>query len=155
MRLDARQQDAEIVVRVDELRLDLERLAIGGFGFDRLPGRPQQHAQVVVRIGVARFKRDCPLVGGNRVVETVGGVADDAEVAVASPPALSRVSRLRRISAIAFVAASLLMGKHAGKVQHVRILGRDLVGALDRRARHRRALPFSASGPRAPAPRRS
>ena len=55
------QQDAEVGVGVDVLGIQLDGRAIRGFRFDRLSGRPQQHAEIAVRVGVARDRWRSPV----------------------------------------------------------------------------------------------
>jgi hypothetical protein len=129
----AGQQNTQVVVRVDEFRIELEGSPIGRLRFDRLTRRPQQDAEVVVGVEVLGIERNCSLVRGNRIAGATPRVVDDAEVAVAV-----RLIGLQFQTALdqrdPFVAASLVMCSHATIMQHIRMvrleLSQDVADAL-------------------------
>ena len=48
--LQPRQENAQVVVRIDVIGVQANGCSIGVFGFDRFARRPQQHAKIAVRI---------------------------------------------------------------------------------------------------------
>ena len=99
--------------------------SIRGFGFGRPARRPQQHAEIAVRIRMTGIERNRALVGGNRVVELALRLEDDAQIAVAIR-AVGHEGEAPLDERDALVAAALLMGEHACVMQRVGIVGRDL-----------------------------
>ena len=96
--------------------------AIGGFRFDGLSGRPQQHAEIAVRVGVLGIGGDRAPIRLDRSVEPSVGLQNDAEVAV--PVRL--IGREREAPADqreGIVIATLLMREYAGVVQRTRMIG--------------------------------
>ena len=76
------EQDAEVGVRVDMLRVEPDGRPVRRLGLDRLARRPQQHAEIAMSIGVSRIEDDRALVGFDRFVEQPRPLKNDAEVAV-------------------------------------------------------------------------
>ncbi len=90
--LQAVEQDAEVGVGVDVLRVEPDGRPVRRLGLDRLAGRPQQHAEIAVGIGVSRIEGDRALVGRDRFVETAPSPAARCRGCCASPPNPARTS---------------------------------------------------------------
>ena len=104
--------------------------AIRGFRFDRAPGRPQQHTQIVVGVGVAGIEGDRMPVRGDRRLQPSVRLEHDA--AVAAPVRL--VGREREAALDQrerFVVAPLLVREHAGVMQRTGMIGRGLDDAAE------------------------
>ena len=76
------EQDAEVRVGVDVLRIEPDGRPVRRLGLDRLVRRPQQHAEIAVSIGVGRIEDNRALIGFDRFVEQPRLLENDAEVAV-------------------------------------------------------------------------
>ena len=99
--------------------------AIGGFRFDRASGRPQQHTQIVVSIGVTGIDRDRAPIRRDGRFQPAILLKDDA--AVAAPVRLAGREREAALDQReGFAIASLLVCKQAGVVQSARMIGRLL-----------------------------
>ena len=110
------EQNAQVGVRVNMFRIQLDGCAIRGFRFDRLSGRPQQHPQIVVGVRVVRIDGDRASVRLNCAVQPVVRLEDDAEVA--APVRLIGHERDAPLDEReGFVVPPLLMREHAGVVQ--------------------------------------
>ena len=107
------------------LGIQLNGGAICGFRLERLPGRPQQHAEIAVRIGMTRVDGDRLLIGVDRRLQLAGRLENDAEVVVAI-----RAARRERKAPLderdGFVAVPLLMRQDARIVQRIRMIRRGV-----------------------------
>ena len=94
-----------------------------GWLCDTLPGRSQQHSQIVVGIGVAWIDFDRTPIRVDCGVQPLIRLKHDAEVAV--PVRLIRHERDTSLNEReSFLVSSLLVRKQAGVVQRPRMIGR-------------------------------
>ncbi len=130
-----------------------DRGPIRGFGLDRLAGRPQQHAEVAVGIGVPGIERDRAVIGRDRLVQPAALLEDDAEIAVPVGPVRERAPGSSRSARSPSLAAPALVREHAGIVQRPRVVGLPRRESGGRRRRPRRGGPAAGAGSRSRAPR--
>jgi hypothetical protein len=74
--------EAEAVVRLGVVRIQLECMAVGSDRLVRFPLRLERIAQVVVGLDKVRFQVQCPAVGGDRLVQLSLGLECIAQIAV-------------------------------------------------------------------------
>ena len=84
------QQDAEVVVRVRVLGIDANGGSIRRFGFDHLALCPQDHTEIVVRVGMIRIERDRALGTRRSLRPARVDPAGRSPDCCASPPARAR-----------------------------------------------------------------
>ena len=116
--------------------LDANGGSIGRFRFDQLALRPQEDAEIVVRIGMIRIERNRVLTRGDRLVQLESIPQDDPQIAVpVRPIGLELEASLDQRDGL--LAPPLLMGEHSRVVHRVGIVGRHLEDpAVDVARRH-------------------
>ena len=120
--LQTLEENAQVGVRINMVRVQSDGCAIRAFRFDRLPGRPQQHSQIAMGIRVARIDGDRTPVRIDCEVQPVVRLEDDAEVAV--PVRLIGHERETPLDEReGFVGPPLFMREHTGVVQRTRMIG--------------------------------
>ena len=105
--------------------IDANGGSIRRFRFRRPALRPQDDAEIAVRVGMIRIDRDRLLKRGDRLVQLEAIPQDDAQIAVpVRPIGLELEAPLDQRDAS--LAPPLLMGEHSGEVHGIGIVGRDL-----------------------------
>ena len=100
------------MVRVRVFGIDSSGDSICRFGFDRSVLGPQDHTEIVVRIGVIRIKRNRALVCDDRIVQLESILQNDPQIAVpVRPIGLELETPLDQRDCL--LAPRLLMGEHS------------------------------------------
>ncbi len=129
------EQDAEVVVRIRMVGVDLDRRSICRLRIDDASLRAEDDAEVVVGVRVLRVESDRPLVRGGRFVQPEAILQDDPEIAVPVGP-IGLELETPRDQRDGVVVSLLLMGEHSGEVQRAGMIGRDFEDApVDLRSR--------------------
>ena len=118
--VQAVEQDAEVGVGVGVRGVQRDGGAIRRLRIDRMAGHAKQHAQVAMGVGVIGSDRNRAAVRLDGLIEPAGGLMNQAQVA-AGVRVTWREAQALFDESDGFVALSLLVRQHAGKVQRARV----------------------------------